>query len=101
VLKRLRLGRPAKTQTFFCVYILTSDSKERVHYAGVTRDLKQRLLEQNQGNCPMTARHRPWQIETAVAFRSQAKAGHLRNIRKADRAASLRVATFDLRIGKS
>ncbi len=61
-------------QTFFYVYILTSDSKGGVHYTGVTRDLKQRLLDYNQGKCPMTARHRRWRIETAVAFRSQAKA---------------------------
>jgi putative endonuclease len=61
-------------QTFFYVYILASDSNEGTHYTGVTRDLKQRLLEHNQGKCPNTAWHRPWRIETAVAFRSQAKA---------------------------
>jgi predicted GIY-YIG superfamily endonuclease len=61
-------------QTFFYVYILASDSNEGIHYTGVTRDLKQRLLEHNQGKCPNTARHRPWRIEAAVAFRSQAKA---------------------------
>jgi predicted GIY-YIG superfamily endonuclease len=61
-------------QPFFYVYILASDSNEEIHYTGVTGDLKQRLLEHNQAKCPNTARHRPWRIETAVAFRSQAKA---------------------------
>ena len=61
-------------QTFFYVYILTSDLKEGIHYTGVTRDLKQRLFEHNQGKCPTTARHRPWRIESAIVFRSQEKA---------------------------
>jgi len=61
-------------RTFFYVYILASNSNEGTHYTGVTRDLEQRLLEHNQGKCPNTARRGPWRIETAVAFRSQAKA---------------------------
>ena len=61
-------------QTFFYVYILASEAHEGIHYTGVTRDLKQRLLEHNQGKCLNTVRHRPWRIETTVAFRSQAKA---------------------------
>ena len=61
-------------QPFFYVYILASDSNEGIHYTGVTGDLKQRLLDHNQGKCPNTARRGPWRIETAVAFRSQAKA---------------------------
>ncbi len=61
-------------QAFFYVYILVSEANETIHYAGVRRDLEQRLLEHNQGKCPYTAQHRPWRIETAVAFRSEGKA---------------------------
>lgn len=62
------------TGTFYYVYILVSEADQSVHYTGVTRDLSTRLKEHNQGACTHTARHRPWRIETSVAFRSQAKA---------------------------
>jgi predicted GIY-YIG superfamily endonuclease len=61
-------------RTFVYVYILASDSNEGTHYTGVTRDPEKRLLEHNHRKCPNTARHGPWRIETAAAFRSQAKA---------------------------
>ena len=59
---------------FYYVYILVSESNEMVHYSGTTRDLNARLDEHNRGKCPHTAKHRPWKIETALAFRSEAKA---------------------------
>jgi putative endonuclease len=82
---RLRLGRPAffvhdpasKAQPmngFYYVYILVSEVDEEMHYSGNTSDLGSSLAEHNRGKCPHTAKHRPWKIETAVAFRSEAKA---------------------------
>jgi len=59
---------------FVYVYILMSREDETIHYTGITRDLEQRLLDHNQGNCPHTAQHRPRRIETAVAFKSESKA---------------------------
>lgn len=32
------------------------------------------MLEHNRGGCPNTSKHRPWQIETAIAFKSNSKA---------------------------
>jgi putative endonuclease len=58
----------------YYVYILVSKVNNEMHYSGITRDLKARLDEHNRGNCPHTAKHRPWKIETAIAFRSEAKA---------------------------
>ena len=83
--QRLRLGRPAffvhdpasKAQPmngFYYVYILVSELDNRRHYSGITRDLHARLAEHNVGKCPHTSKHKPWKIETAVAFRSEAKA---------------------------
>jgi predicted GIY-YIG superfamily endonuclease len=40
----------------------------------LTDDLEARLRSHNQGNNPHTSRYRPWQIETAIAFRSREKA---------------------------
>ena len=65
---------------FYYVYILASETSEKAHYSGATRDLNARLSEHNRGKCSHTARHRPWKIETAVAFRSEAKAGRLNAI---------------------
>ena len=59
---------------FHYVYILVSEENHEMHYSGATRTLSARLVEHNRGKCPHTAKHRPWKIETAVAFRSEAKA---------------------------
>jgi predicted GIY-YIG superfamily endonuclease len=59
---------------FYYVYILVSEADGRLHYSGLTRDLNTRLAEHNRGKCPHTSKHRPWKIETAIAFRSEAKA---------------------------
>jgi len=61
-------------ENFFYVYILVSEADATQHYTGITRDLPSRLKEHNQGTCIYTARCRPWRIETAIAFRSKAKA---------------------------
>ena len=65
---------------FFYVYVLVSQANETIHYTGITRDLEQRLLEHNRGNCPNTSQDRPWRIETAIAFRSESKARAFENI---------------------
>jgi putative endonuclease len=59
---------------FHYVYILVSEKDETRHYTGIAENLAARLAEHNRGNCASTARYRPWQIETAVAFRSEVKA---------------------------
>ena len=59
---------------FHYVYLLVSEADEKTHYSGITRDLKARLIDHNRGKCPHTAKHKPWKIETVVAFRSKTKA---------------------------
>jgi putative endonuclease len=59
---------------FYYVYILVSERNNEIHYSGITRDLNGRLVEHNRGKCPHTAKQGPWKIETAIAFRSEAKA---------------------------
>ena len=61
---------------FYYVYILASETNEKAHYSGITRNLNARLSEHNRGKCPHTAKYKPWKIEIAVAFRSEAKARH-------------------------
>ena len=60
--------------TFHYVYILESVVDPHRHYTGRTNDLEKRLRAHNSGQLPYTAKHKPWQIEMAVAFRSLRKA---------------------------
>ena len=62
------------TDGFHHVYILTCLTDSNRHYSGLTENLEQRLSQHNAGECLHTAKHRPWRIETAVAFRSRDKA---------------------------
>ena len=56
------------------VYILVSEVDPERHYTGLTKDLTQRLIAHNSGRVPHTSKHRPWRIETTVAFRCPKKA---------------------------
>jgi predicted GIY-YIG superfamily endonuclease len=60
--------------TFHYVYILTSQQEPDRHYTGCTMDLNARLAKHNSGSVPHTTKHRPWFIETAIAFREADKA---------------------------
>ena len=56
------------------VYILRSLSPSDQRYVGLTNDLDARLAKHNSGGSPHTAKFRPWELETAIAFRDQEKA---------------------------
>jgi predicted GIY-YIG superfamily endonuclease len=60
--------------SFFYVYVLVSETDSLLRYTGLTRDLFQRLREHNRGGCSHSVKHKPWKIETAIAFRSETKA---------------------------
>jgi predicted GIY-YIG superfamily endonuclease len=64
------------TMQFFYVYILQSESaSETKHfYVGRTEDLHARLKKHNAGEVPHTAKYRPWQIKTAIAFTEERRA---------------------------
>jgi len=59
---------------FFYVYILVSKADQTIHYTGVTQNLLERLRDHNRGACPHSSKYRPWRLETAIAFSSEAKA---------------------------
>ncbi len=61
------------SSTMKYVYILAS--LEGGHfYIGVTGDLKARLEQRNSGAVSHTAKFRPWQIKTYIAFLEETKA---------------------------
>jgi predicted GIY-YIG superfamily endonuclease len=59
---------------FHYVYILRSLINNDRHYEGLTENLEERLKKHNAGQCRHTLKFRPWQIETAIAFRQKDKA---------------------------
>jgi putative endonuclease len=59
---------------FGYVYILESLALEGGFYVGLTDNLSARLAKHNEGGVPHTAKRRPWQIKTAIAFRDRRKA---------------------------
>jgi putative endonuclease len=65
---------PNTQGSFTYVYLLTSIADPDRHYTGLTDNLPSRLTAHNAGQCSHTAKYRPWQIETAISFRSREKA---------------------------
>ena len=59
---------------FWYVHVLGHSSDRNRHDVGMTRDLEQRLKLHNSGQVAHTSKHTPWQVETAIAFRSKDKA---------------------------
>jgi putative endonuclease len=59
---------------FHYVYILKSLSHPKQIYTGMTADLKKRLAERNAERVPHTSKFAPWEIRTAIAFKSKERA---------------------------
>ena len=59
---------------FYYVYMLCSLLEKGRYYTGITDNLKERLKINNQGKCKHTSKYLPWEVETAVAFKSKEKA---------------------------
>lgn len=56
------------------VYILNSGKDSNKFYTGVTRNLRKRLEEHNNGKCIHTSKYHPWKVITAVWFEGEKKA---------------------------
>ncbi len=60
--------------SFSYVYILQSKARSEHFYVGLTDDLHGRLRRHNANEVPHTAKFRPWQVKTAIAFTDPARA---------------------------
>ena len=72
--RRTDTAMPKSHGSFTYVYILANSAEPPHYYTGLTCDLSARLAEHNQGLSSHTKRHRPWRIDTALAFSSHDKA---------------------------
>ncbi len=50
------------------VYLIESARHSRLHYVGVTKDLKRRMIEHNSGSSPHTAKFKPWNLVLYLGF---------------------------------
>ena len=62
------------TAGYYYTYMLSDVATGKHHYVGCTQDLTVRLARHNAGMVPHTSKFRPWNLDTAVAFRSKEKA---------------------------
>jgi len=58
----------------FYVYMLRSIPNPDQTYIGYTEDLKTRFAAHNHGQSPHTAKFKPWELITYLAFNDRAKA---------------------------
>ncbi len=59
---------------YYYVYILRSTNHPESHYTGYTNDYKKRLVKHNNGEVPHTSKHKPWDLQTIIAFTEKEKA---------------------------
>ena len=64
---KLRLASPLVGNMRY-VYLLVSTSHLDQHYIGLTRDLKKRLKDHNEGRSKHTAKFIPWKLAAYFAF---------------------------------
>ncbi len=58
----------------YYVYLIESIEDSNRRYVGYTEDPKQRLADHNIGKNVSTAEHRPWRIQTYIAFSTKGRA---------------------------
>ena len=58
----------------FYVYMLRSIPNPDQTYIGFTEDLKVRMVAHNHGQSPHTAKFKPWELITYIAFKDKSTA---------------------------
>jgi putative endonuclease len=58
----------------YYVYLLRSTPNPEQTYVGFTEDLKARLTAHNHGQSPHTAKFKPWELITYLAFKDKSTA---------------------------
>ena len=61
-------------RTVYYVYLIENTSCPPVRYIGFSENLRRRIMEHNEGKLPTTRTHRPWRLQTYLAFSSKRQA---------------------------
>ena len=56
------------------VYVLKNEDVPSRFYVGLTSDVAGRIADHNTGQCPQTARRRPWRLHVVIAFSNEQRA---------------------------
>ena len=56
------------------VYLIKSLARSEERYVGATADLRERISDHNSGKSRHTAKFKPWELVTYVAFSNRAQA---------------------------
>ena len=56
------------------MYLLKSTADGERYYTGLTHDVQARLNAHNDGICPHTSKHRPWELHVAIQFPDERRA---------------------------
>lgn len=56
------------------VYLIESVNRRDQHYVGLTRDLKQRFADHNEGRSAHTRKFKPWHLVSYFAFADESTA---------------------------
>ncbi len=81
---------------YYYVYILRSTNHPESHYTGYTNDYKKRLFKHNNGEVPHTSKHKPWDLQTIIAFTEKEKAIAFEKYLKSHAEEHLQRNTFEL-----
>jgi len=71
---KLRLASPLVGNMCYA-YLLVSIGHPNQHYIGLTRDLKKRLKDHNEGRSKHTFKFAPWKLAAYFAFADEKTAG--------------------------
>ena len=58
----------------YYVYLIKSLARSEERYVGSSADLRERIADHNAGKSSHTAKFKPWELVTYVAFSNRAKA---------------------------
>ncbi len=56
------------------VYVLKGGALGDRYYVGLSSSVTDRLAAHNEGHCPHTATHRPWQLHVSIEFADESVA---------------------------
>lgn len=56
------------------VYLIESVHQRQQHYVGMTHDLKQRLIDHNEGKSSHTRKFKPWRLVAYTGFADESTA---------------------------
>ena len=78
-----------------CVYVLKNECESPAYYVGLTSNIAARLSAHNAGDCPHTAKHRPWRLHVVIEFDDKGRAARFEQYLKSGSGRAFAKRHFD------